>query len=57
MSPKELLYIEDTLGHAQFMQGKCKETVSGLQDTELKNCVEQIAAKNAEIFSRFFALV
>ena len=37
MSPKELLYIEDTLGHAQFMQ--------------------QLAAKNAEIFSRFYRLV
>jgi hypothetical protein len=57
MSPKELLYIEDTLGHAQFMQQKCKETVSSLQDTELKNCVEQLAAKNAELFSRFYRLV
>ena len=57
MSPKELLYIADALGHAQFMQGKCKETMSALQDAELKNCVEQIAAKNAEIFSRFYALV
>lgn len=57
MSPKELLYIEDTLGHAQFMQQKCKETVSALQDTELKNCVEQLAAKNAELFSRFYRLV
>ncbi len=57
MSPKELLYIEDTLGHARFMQQKCKETVSELQDAELKNCVEQLAAKNAELFSRFYRLV
>lgn len=57
MSPKELLYIEDTLGHAQFMQQKCRETVSALGDSELKNCVEQLAAKNAEIFSRFYRLV
>lgn len=57
MSPKELLYIEDTLGHARFMQDKCKETVSALKDTELKNCVEQLAAKNAELFSRFYRLV
>ena len=26
MSPKELLYIEDALGHAKFMQTKCQET-------------------------------
>ena len=57
MSPKELLYIEDTLGHAKFMQQKCKETVASLQDTELKNCAEQLAAKNAELFSRFYRLV
>ena len=57
MSPKELLYIEDALGHAQFLQQKCKETMNELQDTELKNCVEQLAAKNAEIFSSFYRLV
>ena len=53
MSPKELLYIED----AKFMQTKCQETAQQLQDAELKNCVQQMAAKQQELFNQFFGLV
>jgi len=31
-----LLYIEDALGHEQYFQTKCKETISQIQDGELK---------------------
>ncbi len=57
MSPKELLYIEDAMGHAKFMQTKCQETAQQLQDAELKNCVQQMAAKQQELFTQFFGLV
>ncbi len=57
MSPKELLYIEDALGHAKFMQTKCQETAQQLQDTELKNCVQQMATKHQDLFNQFYQLV
>ena len=57
MSPKELLYIEDALGHAQFMQTKCNDIAQQLQDNELKTCVQQLATKNPELFGQFFNLI
>ena len=57
MSPKELLYIEDALGHAKFMQTKCQETAQQVQDAELKNCVQQMATKHQDLFNQFYQLV
>ncbi len=57
MSPKELLYIEDALGHEKFLKQQCQEAVQNLQDQELKNCVEQMAAKHQQIFDQFYGLV
>lgn len=36
MSPKELLYIQDALGHAQHMEKKCRECASQLSNEDLK---------------------
>ena len=41
MTTKELLYLEDALGHEKHFQTKCKETANQIQDAELKACVEQ----------------
>lgn len=57
MSPKELQYIEDALGHEQHFLEKCRSTVSQLQDAELRSCIEQQAQKHRELFSRFYQLV
>ncbi|MBC8535763.1 hypothetical protein H8695_03540 [Clostridiales bacterium BX7] len=57
MSPKELLYIEDALGHEKFMQTKCNEEASKLQDAELKSFVEQMATKHQQIYSSLFQLL
>ena len=57
MSPKELMYIEDALSHVKFLQTKCNETAAALQDTELKTAVTAMAAKQNELFSRFYGLV
>lgn len=57
MTTKELLYIEDALGHEQYFQTKCKETASQLQDAELKTCVEQMAQKHQSIFQSFYGLL
>ena len=57
MSPKELMYIEGALGHEKFLQTKCQETAGQLQDAELKNCVQQMAAKHQELFNQFYQLI
>ena len=57
MSPKELQYIEDALGHEQFLQTQCREAAQQLTDPELKNCVNQMLTKHQDIFERFFQLV
>lgn len=57
MSPKELQYIEDALGHEQFLQTQCREAQSQLTDPELKNAVSQMLVKHQELFDSFFQLV
>lgn len=57
MTAKELLYIEDALGHAQYFQTKCNEAASQVQDTDLKNCIEQMAQKHRQIFQNFYSLL
>ena len=57
MSPKELQYIEDALGHEQFLVSQCQQAAQQLTDPDLKNCVSQMLTKHREIFSRFFQLV
>ena len=42
MTSKELLYVEDALGHETFFQQKCSEAVQTLQDPKLRSCVQQI---------------
>ncbi len=57
MSPKELQYIEDALGHEQFLTSQCQQAISQLTDPELKNTVNQMLGKHQEIFNRFYRLV
>lgn len=57
MSPKELLYIEDALGHEQFLKTQCQDTANNLQDGELKNYVSQLVIKHDELFKQFYNLV
>lgn len=57
MSPKELQYIEDALGHEQFLLTQCRQAVGALKDPDLKNCVNQMLTKHQELFNRFYGLV
>ncbi len=57
MSPKELLYIEDALGHEQFLKTQCQDAVQNLQDADLKNCVQQLLNKHQQLFNNFYQLV
>ena len=57
MSPKELNYIEDALGHEQFLKTQCQEAIQNLQDPTLKNQVQQMTQKHQQIFDNFYSLV
>lgn len=57
MTPKELLYIEDALGHQKYFETKCKETAAKLEDTQLKECVEELEKKHQQIFQSFYGLL
>ena len=57
MSPKELNYIEDALGHEQFLKTQGQEAIQNLQDPTLKNQVQQMTQKHQQIFDNFYNLV
>ena len=57
MTSKELMYVEDALGHEQYFQTQCKETISKIQDADLKACVEQLALKHQQLFQSFYGLL
>lgn len=57
MTSKELLYVEDALGHEKYFQTKCKEVAGQLQDADLKACVEQMEKKHQQLFQNFYGLL
>lgn len=57
MTTKELLYVEDALGHAQYFEQQCKEIAGQLQDPDLKRCIEDLTQKHSEMFRNFYGLL
>ena len=57
MSPKELLYIEDTLGHEKQLACTCKESAKTLEDTDLQSFVMSIAQNQSNTFNKFSGLL
>lgn len=57
MTTKELLYIEDALGHEKYFQTKCGEVANQIQDAELKSYVQQMAQKHQQIFQSIYSLL
>ncbi len=57
MTTKELLYVEDALGHEKYFQTKYQETANQIQDADLKKCIEQMAQKHQQIFQNFYGLL
>lgn len=57
MTSKELLYVEDSLGHEQFLMQQCKTAAGALSDKELSAYVKKLGAKHGKIFDRFYNLV
>ena len=57
MSSKELLYLEDALGHEAFLKTQCQQASDNLTDPELKNFVRQMLTKHQELFAQLYNLV
>ena len=57
MTSKELLYIEDALGHEKYFQSKCKETAEKISDDDLRSFVSELARKHGEMFGSFYSLL
>ena len=49
MSPKELLYIEDALGHEKQMKDLFTGFSGQIQDAELKNFVQDLCTKHQNL--------
>jgi hypothetical protein len=57
MSPKELLYIEDALGHEQQCKTFCTDFSAQISDTQLKSFVGTMATKHQKNFDKFYQLL
>lgn len=57
MTNKELMYVEDALGHECFMKTCCKNTSSQLQDATLSTYIGELEQKHTELFDRFLNLL
>lgn len=57
MTTKELLYVEDALGHEKYFKTKCQEAATQLRDDELRACVEQLEQKHEKLFQSFYDLL
>lgn len=57
MTGKELLYLEDALGHAQFMMTQAQEAATTLLDPTLKQQAQSLVNENQRMFTEFLKLV
>lgn len=57
MSPKELLYIEDALGHTQFLMNQCREASNQLTDPTLRRQAQELINANQKLFTQFYSLI
>lgn len=57
MTQKELLYVEDALGHEQQLRQFCSDYAAQLQDPQLRGFVEGIGKRCGSSFERFMGLL
>ncbi|MEA5039845.1 MAG: hypothetical protein VB086_08405 [Clostridiaceae bacterium] len=57
MSPKELLYIEDALGHEAYLHTCSNEHANQLQDPQLRQLAQQLAGSHRQRFDSLLALL
>ena len=57
MSPKELMYIEDALGHETHMQNCCRATQDQFQSPDLSRFAADLAERHRLNFARVMELL
>ena len=57
MTSKELLYVEDALGHEQFMQKCSQDSSNQIQDPTLANYLRDLNQVHTNLFNKFFDLL
>lgn len=57
MTEKELLYVEDALGHEQYFQAQCDEIARQLQDAALRASVEEMGREHQKLYQNFYNLL
>lgn len=57
MTGKELLYVEDALGHVKFMMTQAQNAATTLTDPTLKQHAQQLVNENQRLFTQFLNLV
>ena len=53
MTNKELLYIEDALGHEKYMKDCSKKTAAQLQDQTLANYITELEQVHTKLYNKF----
>ncbi len=57
MTGKELMYVEDALGHEQYFQTQCNESAEKICDKELKAFAQEIEQTHRTLYNNFFHLL
>ena len=57
MSPKELMYIDDCLGHLEFVNSLCLELMNEVSDENMKELVDCTNQKCESQFQKLYKLV
>ena len=57
MTPKEVLYVEDALGHTQYLMTQCRAAAAQLSDPALQAQVQELLKSNQQLFQQFYNLV
>ena len=57
MTSKELLYVEDALGHENFMKSCSTKTSDQLTDASLSTYMKELEKKHTELFNKFLNLL
>ena len=57
MTSKELFYVEDALGHENFMQTCACATSKQLSDVELSKYVKQLESTHTGLLNKFLNLL
>ena len=57
MTGKELLYVEDALGHEKFMKECSKKTSAQIKDVNLSNYIPELEKVHGVLYSTFLNLL